>query len=493
MACPRERDWRRLGARCVNARSTEMTPLDDPFVPGGTFGRYEIIERIGEGGMASVWKALHLGLRKPVAIKTMRADLTASERARERFLREGEAIARIRHAHVVEVHDVGIVGDTPYLVMEFLEGEDLRSHLLRRGALPLVELADLIVPICAALSLAHDEGVVHRDIKPGNLFLARTRDRGVVPKVLDFGVSRLRDDRTGRVHTGTAVVLGTPRYMAPEQVRGARDVDGRADQYSLGVILYQGSTGVVPIDDTAVFELLRRVVSGDFVPPRRVRPELPEAFERVVLRAMATKPEARFPSMRDLGAALLPFASERTRVLYTDTLHSVDEVFALPPELAPPSAPSTFDAPNATVTLGGAPLEIPATGHASAQVRALSGLLAAVAVVAFGLSLWLAAHAPSNTPPAHLGAPVVPVAPLRPREEPAPPPTPTVQPLLPVAPTPTPVVTAEPPAPPPQEATPTRPRGVRVPRVSTPRPTVPANGTRATQRGARGVNAHDVD
>jgi serine/threonine protein kinase len=158
-----------------------MTPADDPFYPGGTFGRYQLIERVGEGGMASVWKALHLGLRKHVAIKTLRADLTQSEKARERFLREGEAIARIRHAHVVEVHDVGIAGDTPYLVMEFLEGEDLRAYFQQRAPLPLAELADLMVPVCAALATAHDEGVVHRDIKPGNLFLARTRDRGLVP------------------------------------------------------------------------------------------------------------------------------------------------------------------------------------------------------------------------------------------------------------------------------------------------------------------------
>ncbi len=479
-----------------------MTPPDDPFVPGATFGRYEIIERIGEGGMASVWKAMHLGLRKPVAIKTLRADLTASDRARERFLREGEAIARIRHAHVVEVHDVGIAGDIPYLVMEFLEGEDLRAHLVRRGALPLIELADIMVPVCAALATAHDEGVVHRDIKPGNLFLARTRDRGVVPKVLDFGVSRLLDDRTGRVHTGTAVVLGTPRYMAPEQVRGARDVDGRADQYSLGVILYQASTGQVPIDDTAVFELLRRVVSGDFPPPRRVRPDLPEAFERVVLRAMATRPDDRFASMRDLGSALLPFASERTRVLYTDTLHSVDGIVA--PPLPPPPPPFSADPKNVTVTLGEAPLEVPAPKHTSAQVRVLSGLLAGVAVVAFGLSLWLATRAPAVTP-THLAQPVA-----QPLAQPVAQPLvqPVAQPLAqpavqPVAQPLAPVVTTLVQTPEVAVAVPSEPQRARVGRSTRPATrravtttTAPATATRPG--GARaapptGVNANDVD
>ncbi len=478
-----------------------MTPPDDPFVPGATFGRYEIIERIGEGGMASVWKAMHLGLRKPVAIKTLRADLTASDRARERFLREGEAIARIRHAHVVEVHDVGIAGDIPYLVMEFLEGEDLRAHLVRRGALPLIEVADIVVPICAALALAHEEDVVHRDIKPGNIFLARTRDRGVVPKVLDFGVSRLRDDRTGRIHTGTAVVLGTPRYMAPEQVRGARDVDGRADQYSLGVILYQASTGQVPIDDTAVFELLRRVVSGDFPPPRRVRPDLPEAFERVVLRAMATRPDDRFASMRDLGSALLPFASERTRVLYTDTLHSVDGIVA--PPLPPPPPPFSADPKNVTVTLGEAPLEVPAPKHTSAQVRVLSGLLAGVAVVAFGLSLWLATRAPAVTP-THLAQPVAqplaqPVA--QPLVQPAAQPLaqPAVQPVAqPLAP----VVTTLVQTPEVAVAVPSEPQRARVGRSTRPATrravtttTAPATATRpgGARAAPHGVNANDVD
>jgi serine/threonine-protein kinase len=464
-----------------------MTPADDPFYPGGTFGRYQLIERVGEGGMASVWKALHLGLRKHVAIKTLRADLTQSEKARERFLREGEAIARIRHAHVVEVHDVGIAGDTPYLVMEFLEGEDLRAYFQQRAPLPLAELADLMVPVCAALATAHDEGVVHRDIKPGNLFLARTRDRGLVPKVLDFGVSRLLDDRTGRVHTGTAVVLGTPRYMAPEQVRGARDVDGRADQYALGVILYQGATGRVPIDDTAVFELLRRVVNGDFVPPRRLRPDLPPAFEALVMRAMATLPDARFPTLRDLGAALLPFASERTRVIHGDAMGvSVSPPLPVVAALAPVASPfGPFDAPDATMTLGDAPVELPAVPPpaTSSTVRALAGLLAGVAVVAFGLSLWLATR-PTPVTSARLVARPAAVLPA-PRPIALPPPAP-----LPPAPLPVVVALPPPPAPVEPEAPPVEARSARVQRPARP-PARPPRPARPPVH--RGVNAHDID
>jgi len=165
----------------------------DPFFPGGSFGAYDIHERIGEGAMASVWRATHRGLRKPVAIKALRLEQAQNTRARERFLREGEAISRIRHAHVVEVNDLGVVADTLYLVMEHLEGEDLRAFLTRSGRVALSTLADLLVPVCAAVAAAHDESVIHRDLKPANIFLAHTRDRGLVPKVLDFGISRLDD------------------------------------------------------------------------------------------------------------------------------------------------------------------------------------------------------------------------------------------------------------------------------------------------------------
>jgi serine/threonine-protein kinase len=419
---------------------------DESFQPGSILGRYRIVERIGEGGMASVWKAEHLALRKFVAIKTLRTGLTDDEGARARFLREGEAIARVRHPHVVEVHDVGIAGDTLYLVMEHLDGEDLRACLARRGTLPLAELADIVVPLCAALAAAHDEGVVHRDIKPGNLFLARGRDRVVVPKVLDFGVSRLVDDRSGRVHTGTAMVIGTPRYMAPEQARGGRAIDGRADQYALGVILYQCATGQVPIDDTAVFELLRRVVRGEFAPPRVLRPDLPEAFEAIVLRAMATKPEQRFPTLREMGAALLPFASERTRVIHGEAL-------TRQPTPAPLPAPAAELFADPTPAPAPPPVVAPLPPSSRRGARILSGLLASVAVLAFGLALWLVTRGPRRDPPpaapVALRAPVAAPPPLLPLPIATPPPvvTPVAAPeVTPVAaPVVTPVAVAAPP------------------------------------------------
>ncbi len=448
----------------------------DPFRPGGTFGPYDIVERIGEGATASVWRAVHRGLQKPVAIKALRLEQAANARARERFLREGRIIARIRHAHVVEVHDVGVAADTLYLVMEYLEGEDLRAFLLRSGALPPQVLADLLVPVCAAVAAAHDEAVIHRDLKPANIFLAHTRDRGVVPKVLDFGISRLDDGSQG--HTAASTLLGTPRYMAPEMVRGVRFADARSDQYSLGVMLYQGATGQVPVDDVNLYELLRRIASGDITPPRALRPDLPPALESVILRALALRPDDRFPTVRDLGAALLPFAGEKTRVLHGEALGGLPA--AVPLRVATPALPVVND--THSLTLAGAPLELPAAAPPSPTPTWVVAAVAAACVVVVGIGAvrWLR---PTETPHT-LAAPSAvsihqPVAAPLPEAPPAAPSPPVVAPepaAQVVAPTPTVQVMA----PSPRTAA----------RARAPRTNAPA---RPRRTGAPGVNAHDVE
>jgi len=426
--------------------------------------------------MASVWRAMHRGLRKPVAIKALGLEQAQNARARERFLREGEAISRIRHAHVVEVHDLGVVADTLYLVMEHLEGEDLRAFFLRSGPVDVSTLADLLVPVCAAVAAAHDESVIHRDLKPANIFLAYTRDRGVVPKVLDFGISRLDDGSQG--HTAASTLLGTPRYMAPEMVRGGRFADARSDQYSLGVMLYQGATGQVPVDDVNLYELLRRIASGAITPPRALRPDLPPAFEAVVMRSLALRPDDRFPSVRDLGAALLPFASERTRVLHGDALGGAAPAVMRPRVVTPPP-PASVD--THSLTLADAPLELPAARPVSpVPAWALGAAAACLVVVAFGMVQWLR---PSE-PRAIAAPPVVPIRAAPTPELPAPPiavpPPPTVQVIAPVA---APLVVPSP-----------RPSSVRPP-PRTPRlPARPSTPPRTRRGGAAPVvNAHEVD
>jgi serine/threonine protein kinase len=271
---------------------------------GYSFARYQIIRLIAIGGMSEVYEALHNGLDKRVALKVLRPDLAQSPEARERFVSEGVNAARIRHTNVVDVTDVGIVDELPYLVMSLLEGENLGEFYERHGRLPVSDLIDLLLPVACAVAVGHSHGIVHRDLKPENIFLHREGCR-LIPKVLDFGVSRSMHSR--RI-TPNARVFGTPHYMSPEQARGAL-ADARTDQYALGVILYEGVTGRLPRDATNALELIHAVAFDSFQLPS-AHVDLPPDLEAVIVRAMSHDPEARFDSMIDFALALLPFSGE---------------------------------------------------------------------------------------------------------------------------------------------------------------------------------------
>ncbi len=290
-------------------RATNGTALE----AGALIGRYRIVRPLGSGGMGEVYEALHVDLDKRVAIKTLRHDRVHDAEARARFLREGKAAVKVRHPHVVEVSDVGEWNDTLYLVMELLDGEDLAAWASRVKPCPLQALADLMLPVLAAVAAAHEEGVLHRDLKPSNIFLATTRDGAVQPKVLDFGIASMTAG-TGEKVTHTHAIIGTPAYMSPEQTRGMQDLTAASDQYALGVVLYECATGRLPIEPGPVLGMLHRIGRGQYPTPRELRPDLPEGFERVVLRAMALDPSARFASVRELGRALIPFAGVRGRM-----------------------------------------------------------------------------------------------------------------------------------------------------------------------------------
>jgi serine/threonine protein kinase len=289
----------------------------DTLPPGTILGRYEIRRLLGQGGMGAVYEAVHRDLKKRVAVKTLLPSLASNSEARQRFLREGEAASRISHPHVVDVTDVGSEGSVIFLVMEYLEGEDLSQLIEREGALPVERTADIMLPVAAAISVAHQMGVIHRDLKPENVFLSREGYSGVHPKVLDFGISKVLGDGQARALTHTAATMGTMYYLPPEQLRGARQADARSDQYGLGTILYECITGRLAFNDENFYVILKKIAEGDFRPPRELRPELPPRMEALILRAMRLDPFDRFDSVAELGAALLEFASDGARMNWT--------------------------------------------------------------------------------------------------------------------------------------------------------------------------------
>jgi serine/threonine protein kinase len=304
--------------------------------PGTTLGRYEIRRLLGQGGMGRVYEAQHRDLKKRVAIKTLLPELASKSDARERFLREGEAASRIRHPHVVDVTDVGSEGAIFYLVMEYLEGEDLARLIARQGCLSPTQSADIMVPVAAAISTAHQQGVIHRDLKPENIFLARSGYGGVQPKVLDFGISKVLGGSRARVLTGTAATMGTMNYLPPEALQGAREADARSDQYALGTIIYECVTGQRAFEEDNFYQVLKQIAEGQFVPPSKQRPDLPPRLEKVILRAMSLDPARRFESVRELGAALLEFASESVRGFWSPSFGSVPaDLLTAPPRTLP--------------------------------------------------------------------------------------------------------------------------------------------------------------
>jgi serine/threonine protein kinase len=326
-------------------------PLEssDPLL-GKVLGRHRLTRRLGEGGMGAVYEGKHQELGRRAAVKILHERYARSADVRQRFLREGQAASQVRHPNVVHIYDVGVDGDQPYLVMEFLEGEDLGHFVTRERRLSAQRTADLMLPVISAVAAAHDLGVIHRDLKPENIFLSQELG-GIKPKVLDFGISKLLHLDEAQSLTGTGAFLGTPHYMSPEQAQGAKDLDHRSDQYALGVILYQCTTGSRPIDEPSLYALIQRIVRGEFRPPRQLNPELPAAFEMVILQAMARAAGDRFPMTRALGRALLEFASERVRAHHADEFLVDPLMPTVPSGFVPSSEPPRQSVPSLGTTL----------------------------------------------------------------------------------------------------------------------------------------------
>ena len=289
-------------------------------------GKYELVRLMGQGGMGAVWEGRHVQIGRRAALKFLHPQVAHDAEIASRFLREAQAAAAIGSDHIVDIYDVGqLPGGEPFLVMEYLSGEDLGSLIARFTSLPPAMAVGLSLQICDALTPAHARGIVHRDLKPANLFLTRLGDQEGWLKVLDFGIAKARRALTGRTSsqlTRTGTTLGTPHYMAPEQFVGTKDVDQRADVYSTGVILYEMLTGRTPFDGETYEELIIRVATEKPTPPRALKPELDESLEQVVLRSMERGPEQRFSSMEDLAVALRPLAGTEQQSLTPATVVS---------------------------------------------------------------------------------------------------------------------------------------------------------------------------
>jgi eukaryotic-like serine/threonine-protein kinase len=267
-------------------------------------GKYRVIEPLGRGGMGAVWRAEHVLLGTPCAIKLMDPKIAESGEGHARFSREARAAAALRSPHVVHVFDFGVDSGTPYIAMELLEGESLAQLLARTGRLEPAEVASLFTQLGRAVAKAHELGIVHRDLKPDNVFLAR-QDQGVVVKVFDFGIAKLTRDTALSVssNTRTGTMLGTPSYMSPEQARGNRLVDHRTDLWALGVIAFECLCGSKPFLANALGDLIIQICTEPLPVPSDAAP-VPRAFDAWFKRAAERDPNRRFQSATELTEAL---------------------------------------------------------------------------------------------------------------------------------------------------------------------------------------------
>jgi serine/threonine-protein kinase len=310
------------------------------LIAAGTLleGKYRVERLIGAGGMGSVWVAEHTLLKRPVALKVLENAGQRDPTAVQRFMREAQTAARLRSDHIVDVLDVGRFDDgTPFLVMELLEGETLAQRIRARGKLAAGEAADFADQLLEGLGAAHAAGVIHRDIKPDNCFLTMKNGR-IHLKLLDFGISKVtqtNDEGAPELRmTKTGVVMGTPYYMAPEQARGAKDIDHRCDLYAVGAILYECVAGRVPFEAESVNELLFKIVLEPLVPPHTYAPDLAADFEALIVRAMGRQAGDRFQTAQAFRDALSLFLPPPSRLPSSDGIGRV---------VVRPSHPDAFE------------------------------------------------------------------------------------------------------------------------------------------------------
>jgi serine/threonine-protein kinase len=297
-------------------------------------GRFRIERRIGQGGMGAVFSAQHEMLGQRVAIKLLLSALASNREAVTRFLNEARAAARIEGEHVARVMDVATLEDgRPYMVIEYLEGSDLSAVLEAQGPLPVALAVDYLLQALEALAQAHARGIIHRDFKPSNLFLAHRLDGSTLVKVLDFGIAKASQPlviEEGASATQSNAILGSPQYMSPEQLRNPRLVDARTDIWAAGLTLYELLTQTVPFTGTTFGEIFAAILEQPAPPVRERRPDVDADLEGIIARCLQRDVNLRFPHVTALAQALRPHGSARAGL-------SVERIISvLPPPLEPP-------------------------------------------------------------------------------------------------------------------------------------------------------------
>jgi serine/threonine-protein kinase len=354
-------------------------------------GKYRIERMIGEGGMGMVVAATHLHLGTQVALKFLHQDMAMNQQMTERFLREARASALLKSEHVCRVSDVGTLENgAPYIVMELLAGHDLASLLRHQGPMSINTACEYVLQALVALAEAHGAGIVHRDLKRGNLFWTQRPDGTALVKVLDFGIAKA----PGSVNfslTQTSTVMGSPGYMSPEQLKSSKEVDARSDIWSIGILLYELVTGRTPFAGESITELALRVAMD---PTPTLPPHFPPTFQAIIARCLEKDPQRRYQDVAELAAALAPFGGARgydiangvTRVLRG---HNAAPVVPQsmgagqptpPPETRPPTSP-VLSTPTTLGGASGAVVTIPPRGNRALLIGGVVGLSAVGVVI----------------------------------------------------------------------------------------------------------------
>jgi tRNA A-37 threonylcarbamoyl transferase component Bud32 len=370
-------------------------------------GKYRVERVLGTGGMGIVVAARHEQLDQLVAIKFVRDEALGNAEGVERFLREARAAARLKSEHAARVLDVGtLASGAPYMVMEYLDGSDLAQVLSERGPLPIDVAADWVLQACEAVAEAHAAGIVHRDLKPQNLFLARTVGGTSKVKVLDFGVSKSMGSSFSEkaALTRTRSMLGSPLYMAPEQMRSSRDVDSRVDVWALGVVLFELLTQRWPFEADGMPELCLKVVTDAPLSILALRPDAPPSLVEIIERCLEKDPAKRFSNAAELASALEPLAPAGSRVTAERARLAMGNVSVARPtastaarEAAPPGRAAPTPAAWGSGRLGTSPVTAAKRGRPALWVAVGLGTVAGVVLAAVFALRSPAAHPASST------------------------------------------------------------------------------------------------